>query len=520
MYKYNFILLLLFITNFVFSQDEILNDSELAQAEFHAIINPLDNNHIVLATMHGFETIEDSYFTIYISKDFGESWAISSFNGLHEGYTATGDPVLGFNTLGELFMTHLVLDEDEQILTIISKSIDGGETWEEFFVYPFEFTDKPWISIDTDPNSQYVNNIFLPTVAEDEVHLIVVDQEGTQLELNVAPDGDQIPSVTTNNKGDVYLSLLKVSDPNELYVQKYSDGGRMLEHSTFVTSFPDYTFNADDVSFRFNPCPYLAIDNSDGPYAGRLYFTYTASEPMMEKYFDVLLRYSDDEGITWSDPKVVHSDITAGVQQFYSSIYVNDQGAVLLDWYDRKEYGNGSPNTDFFFGASYDGGETFTELKLTSEPMDFNNIVTAGFGFGIGDYHQLIATDDIAICFWSDGRTNDGDLNIYFAKISIDNPSTSIIENSIIKKDIRVSKLFPQPATIELNVELELKSQKELRFEIRNLTGQLVYEKDKADYNIGKSKIVIPLDLTPNEYILSIFSEDGYFTHRKFIVAQ
>ena len=520
MYKYNFIFLLLLFANQAVGQDEILNDSELAQAEFHAAINPLDNNHIVLATMHGFETIEDSYFTIYISRDFGESWETSSFSGIHENHLATGDPVLAFNTLGELFLTHLVLDEDDQILTIVSKSIDGGLTWEEFFVYPFEFTDKPWMRIDTDPNSAYVNNIYLPTVAEDEVHLIVVDQEGTQLEMQVAPDGDQIPSVTTNNKGDVYLSLLKLSDPNELYVQKYSEGGQLFEHSTFVTSFPDYTFNAEDVSFRFNPCPYLAIDNSDGPYKGRLYFTYTASEPMMEKYFDVLLRYSDDEGVTWSDPKVVHSDITAGVQQFYSSIFVNDQGVVLIDWYDRKEHGNGSPNTDFFFGASYDGGETFSEVKLTSEPMDFNNIVTAGFGFGIGDYHQLIATDEVAISFWSDGRTNDGDLNIYFAKIGIDNPMTSIIENSIIKEDIRVSKLFPQPAATEINFELELDTQKELRFEIRNLGGQLVYSKEKAVYNMGKSTMSIPLDLAPNEYILSIYSADGYFTHRKFIVAQ
>ena len=206
----------------------------------------------------------------------------------------------------------------------------------------------------------------------------------------------------------------------------------------------------------------MAIDNSDGPYSGRLYLSYTASESEGFNFFDVFLTYSDDRGLTWSDPKIVHSDNSLRVQQFYSSLFVNDQGVLILDWYDRLDPGR---DTDFLMGISFDGGESFTEIKLNSETMDFDWVILAGTSFGIGEYHQLVASDHMAISFWSDCRSHDGDLNIYYAKVSIDNLTTSVVESGLIRDDFEISKTYPHPVSDQFHVEFSLKEKKDLYYE-------------------------------------------------------
>jgi hypothetical protein len=55
---------LLFLTLVVKGQDQILQNSEMAEAEFHTAINPTDSNNIVVATMRGFDDVTNSFFSI------------------------------------------------------------------------------------------------------------------------------------------------------------------------------------------------------------------------------------------------------------------------------------------------------------------------------------------------------------------------------------------------------------------------------------------------------------------------
>jgi len=499
------------------AQDQILQKSDRAEAEFHTAINPLDSNNIVLATMHGFSNVEDSYFSIYVTKDFGASWELSSFQGKHDGITGTGDPVIAFNSDGKLVLAHLVLTEDGEINTMLSESLDGGITWSAAYTYPDEFTDKPWLAIDRTENESTRNNIYLPTVSN-ELKFISLNESYEVLSDLVVPDADHIPSVTVASDGDIYLCDIKRSDPIDIYFQQYSEGGSALVHSTYVTTIPDFTFDAEDVSTRYNPAPYIAVDNSDGPYSGRIYIAYTGSEAIDETYFNIFLSYSDDKGLTWSEPTVVHSDNSDSIQQFYSSIYVNDKGTLLIDWYDRSNYDNSNLITDFFLGVSFDGGESFIETQLNSESMDFLTAIIAGYGFGVGDYHQLVATNNTAISFWSDGRTNDGDLNIYFAKIDLTNPISSIIEQGIINDAIKIKALYPQPTTDKINVDLELDKPFDLQYLIMNINGQVIFQGQPENYQPGKHSIQIPLDLPSGSYMLRLDNNKGFFKTLKFVI--
>jgi len=502
---------------FIYAQDGIVMQSEFAEAEFHVAINPTDENNIVVVTMHGFSDVTNSFFSIYYTRDFGQTWLKSDFEGKHIDDLGTGDPVVAFNSLGELFLVHLVVRPSNEILTILSKSEDGGETWAPSYEHPDGFTDKPWIAIDRSESSPYLNNIYVPTVSNDLI-LISLNQSAEFLAEVEIPDGDHIPSIAIGNDGDVFTSDMQWTSPLSLYVQKYTNAGTVLEHSTFVVTFPDFTFNAPDISTRFQPAPYLAIDNSDGAYSGRLYLSYTASEQTDITYFNVFLTHSDDEGLTWSTPKIVHSDTSELIQQYYSSIYVNNQGVLMMDWYDRSNFDNSNLMTDFFFGVSYDGGENFEQIQLNSEPMDFENIIPAGFGFGVGEYHQVVATNETAVSFWSDGRTNDGDLNIYFAKVDIENPISSVSEQSIIKEGINISSIYPQPVNNQIKLDIDLLDQQNLKFEILNVKGQKINESPFETFGSGLSTYSKDINLLPGNYFLKVSSDKGYFKTVKFVV--
>lgn len=515
-----FFTLILFRTSLMFSQDQLLNDNDLSEAEFHTAINPTNSSNVVLATMHDFEDVDESYFTIYYTFDFGQSWEISDYNGIPDGYFGAGDPVLSFDANGNLYLAHLVVDQNGSILTFISKSEDGGKEWEAVYNYHIQFTDKPWIAVDRSDNPESVGNIYLPTVIGDLI-LISLDSSLNELNEVFVPDGDQIPCIVTSKSGEIFMSSFKWTSPNELYLQQYEPGGSELVHSSFITSFPDFTFNMFEISSRFQPSPYLAIDNSEGPYSGRLYVAYTGSEQDDERAFNIFLTYSDDKGRSWSTPKIVHEDVTPLVQQYYSSIFVNDNGVLMIDWYDRSNYIIDTDfKTDFMLGISYDGGESFTQVKLNSHPMNFNEIIVAGAGFGIGDYHQMVASDKTALSFWSDGRMNDGDLNIYFAKVDIGNP-VGVKEQGLINMDIIVSNPYPQPASSSLQVDFQIKKKLKLKHSILTIDGSLIRQSPFQDYIVGDHSISVDLaDLPSGQYIIGLESENGYFLNRKFVVSR
>src|SRR5262249_11371113 len=58
------------------------------------------------------------------------------------------------------------------------------------------------------------------------------------------------------------------------------------------------------------PDPNLAIDHSGKRYNGRIYLTYTDSPAVGSTDTNIFVRYSDDNGNTWSPPVRVNDDTT------------------------------------------------------------------------------------------------------------------------------------------------------------------------------------------------------------------
>lgn len=502
---------------FIFAQDEIVNDADESEAEFHVAINPLDSNNIILATMSGPAGVGD--LTIYYTHDFGESWEISEFRGNHDSTQPAGDPVIAFDDEGDVYLVNLTLNSNFQIVTIISKSVDGGETW-TFGSEIADTTDKPWLAVDNNPISPAYSNIYIPMLSLFGTNLFVLNGDlNTTSEIEIMDNGDgSLPFVSVGKDGDVFVGTVSEDTTVSISMSQFTDGGTNRIHTTEIVSFPDYNASGADISERYQVTVYSAIDNSGGTYDGRLYVAYTAPESENADYLDVYLTTSDDEGITWSTPTPVHSITTLGVQQFYSSLFVNDQGVLLIDWYDRRNHPQTDSNTDFFLGISHDGGDTFTETQLNTESMDFQYAVSSASGFGIGNYHQLVATDNTAVCFWADGRTNDENLNIFMAKVNINNPTVAVEEIGLVTDKISISSPYPNPVNRQVSLEIELREAQKLQYTITDIEGRQLWSRKWMSYNAGKHQWSHICELSSGAYLLHVKSDENFVKTSKFIV--
>jgi hypothetical protein len=139
----------------------------------------------------------------------------------------------------------------------------------------------------------------------------------------------------------------------------------------------------------------IAVDNSNGPYAGNLYvamYTWTGT------YLRVQVIRSTDGGNTWSNP-VPLAPKTDTHDQFFPAISVSPTGLVGVSWLDRR---NDPANIDYqaFAAFSNDGGQSFQRnWQLTTA---FSNPDTNGAYNWMGDYTGNTFAGENFIAAWMD----------------------------------------------------------------------------------------------------------------------
>jgi len=166
-----------------------------------------------------------------------------------------------------------------------------------------------------------------------------------------------------------------------------------------------------------------------------VYLVYTLEQKNESDNTDIYVRYSDDDGATWSAGVRVNDDNTNN-SQFLPKISLDPTtGNIAVIWYDaRNDLGTGGPgdtdgipNTDAqVWGAfSTDGGRTFSKnIQIsagTSNSYDAHN------GIDYGDYSGLSFYGGIAHPAWSDNSNSTGNnpdgtlhqLDIYTASVPL-----------------------------------------------------------------------------------------------------
>ena len=423
------------------------NESEEAIA-----VNPTNPNNIVIVTNIA-EGVSGMFASV--SFDGGQTWAGRIIGNDDNLGDSCCDPSLSFDEYGNLFLTYLYNVENE---VPVALSTDGGLSFSII-----ANIDKPTSLTGQTNNSvrRLYRFVDQPTItaAKGEVWLVVnaggpmfavgapvsgLGQVGafsteevapgsnncTYGDIAIGPNGQVMQVCTLTESGQGGGKLFVNVDPDGLGPAGFGD--RVYVTHTHVGGFdfippqPDRSVDAE---------PGLAWDRTGGAHSGRVYLVYTSERPNESDDMDIYLRYSDDNGATWSDGVRVNDDSTNN-SQFMPKISLDQTtGNLAMVWYDsRADLGTGGPgdtdglpnNDAQFWGAfSTDGGVSLMPNFQISAGTS-NSHVSGNF-IDYGDYTGLSFSNGLAHPAWSDNSDSTGNnpdgilhkLDIYTSSISI-----------------------------------------------------------------------------------------------------
>ncbi len=561
------------------NRETSVSEDELPESEIHAAINPTDSNNIIISpirmnqnAMYGGDISEMMLCPVYYTTDFGETWAKSEFKNKLKREdlmpAGGGDPILVFDNEGTAYMSWIYMSMKMSGMMPDSTynsmhwaySENGGGDWQreddEYIAYTqakfqqnqtyglTNFYDKQWMAVDRS-NSEYRNTVYLSLTSmsetggyEMQVYRKSPDSSVFTDEPAIANKNDyavaQFTQIDVDLDGDVHVVFWGTVDneQNSLYHTVSTDGGRTFAPETKICDFyfaggkmiPGDQYeefkglNPD----RLYPCPQMKIDKSNGNHSGNIYVTFTAVglEGNDENGLDIYFTSSTDGGETWNSPYVVNNDMKEKRNcQFYSTVDVNPNGVVVLAWYDRRN-DVADAETDYYMAYSFNGGEYFREnFKVTTQPTDFNTVGEMNSDFGIGEYNALLTTKGYAIPVWADGRSGDGDLNVYAAFVPIEENPSGVDRISQLDGRIRLSEITPNPANDLVNLSVYLERASDVTVNLYNINGEIVKELNK-NLAFGSNEVKLNVsDLPGGEYFVLVDSYLGYAV-KKLIVSR
>lgn len=158
---------------------------------------------------------------------------------------------------------------------------------------------------------------------------------------------------------------------------------------------------------RTAPHPKMAMDNSNGPFRGRLYLVYASNEPAGNgNKPDIWLRYSTDMGSTFSAAIRVNDNPNPELSdQWFPEIWCEaTTGKLYIHWYDDRS-NPATFQTDMYATYSTTGGTTFvTSQRLNNQTFTFPNPPCAPNCYR-GDYTTIMANNPkVGFSVWGDHR--------------------------------------------------------------------------------------------------------------------
>ncbi|HEU5115225.1 MAG TPA: SdrD B-like domain-containing protein, partial [Isosphaeraceae bacterium] len=384
-----------------------------SQTETSVAIDPTNTNNIFVVS----NTTNGAGLFASSSHDGGLTWSAPQniANG-SDGLTAGScDGSVSFDSYGNLFFTYI----DSSISNIVvAMSADGGRTFTQLtrFTSPI---DQPTIT--TGPNSVWVvyNHSGVPTVS----HATVTGKGVGFVSAFSAPMSLSEPAGISGNFGDIavgpegqvavaYQNANSNSGPDRIYLNVSTNGstfgGYTLATSTNVGAFdriPVQPTRSVDAEVS------LGYDRSNGPHRGRLYMAYTDAPAPGSPDTNIFLRYSDDNGGSWSAPIKVNDDLTTNSQILPKLAVDPSTGNVAVSFYDARDSASNS-SVAYYAAISLDGGQTFLLNKRLSAGMS----TAPADSFNFGDYSGLAFSGGKLWAAWGDNSNstgeNDGSLDV------------------------------------------------------------------------------------------------------------
>jgi len=358
-----------------------------------------------------------------VSQDSGQSWiqvplanlpkftrcqgAVAGGDG---DYERASDPWVSFGPDGDGYNVSLSFNQarDAANAILVSETKDSGATWAAVKVIKRDtsaliFNDKEAITADlTDSRYVYVvwdrtedfaNGTFKgPTWfsrttdggATWEASRLIFDPGVNSQTLGnqivVMPDGDLVNGYTVFQSGSASMAVMRSGDKGANWAPQVfvaSDQSRgVLDPRT------------NEPVRTGEHIPELASDPRPG--TDNVYMVWQDARFSQGARDQIAFSKSADGGATWSVPKPIST--VPGTQAFTPAIRVDAAGNVGVTYYDFRSDSETSPtlDTDVWFLRSADGGQTFTEERLSPTSFNMRDAPVAR-GFFVGDYAGLAA---------------------------------------------------------------------------------------------------------------------------------
>ena len=356
-------------------------------------MNPMNPDQIIIGAN------ANNYYT---SNDGGLTW---QHGVITSSYGVNCDPVIVADTSGNFYYFHLVPNMSRVVCQkktgFLSPWSDGSFT----ALFNSYDMDKEWATYDPSTNNLYTTWTRFNTWGSSN------PQDSTDIFISKSTDGgltwgDQklisnIGGDATGGFGSVHGSYPATGPNGEVYVTWWSPAGLMFDKSTDEGETwldPDINITGFSVQWLYTlpgiqtgvSFPVIDCDRSNGPNNGTIYVNW-ADKRSGSNDCDIWLVKSTDSGTTWSAPKRVNDD-NPGKHQFFNDMTIDQvTGKIYIVFYDRRNYTDS--NTDVYLAVSDDGGETFSNYKISDTPFIPFSTVFFGHYIGVSAHNnKVIAT--------------------------------------------------------------------------------------------------------------------------------
>jgi hypothetical protein len=462
----------------------------------------------------------------YYSSDAGLTWTPGI---LTSGYGVWGDPVIIADTGGNFYFFHLSVPTWPQWLDriVCQKSANGGQSWNDGSFMGLNGTkdeDKEWAVVDPVNNAIYTCwtqfDLYNSSAPQDSSNIMfsrsldggmnwsaalrINNKAGDCLDMDNTVEG-AVPAVGPN--GEIYVSW---AGPLGLVFTKSTDGGVSWPADNLVIGdIPGGWDFAVSGIYRANGLPVTCCDLSNGPYRGTIYINWSDQRNGPDDT-DVWLVKSIDGGMTWSAPKRINDD-PAGRQQFFTWMTVDQvTGYVYTVFYDRRNHTDNL--TDVYMAVSRDGGETFSNFKVSETP--FNPDPSIFFG----DYTNIAAHDNVVRPIWT--RLHNGALSVMTA--IVDSIYVGLAPEKIAADPFSLEQNYPNPVQDITYFSYKIHEPTIVSLKVYDISGHVVAT-IFSDVRVSSGKHIEQFSrreygLAPGFYYIVLTSED--WVVRKKMIAE
>ena len=361
------------------------------------------------------------------TTDGGATWTESKLNSPSGVYSS---PAVVFNAKGNLFYFHLAgangknIEVDAGLDRIVcQQSIDEGKTWLDGVSIgnnPPTHQSKAWPAVQPKKNFMCVTWTQFDKFGSNDPNcqsniLFSKSNNGNKwskpVQISESPGdcaGDDftaigaIPIIGTDGK--IYVAW--ANRGNIYFDRSYDDGNTWLRSDLLIAKQEGGWALEIPGLKKSNGLPVLAMDNSAANFHGTLYLVW-ADQRNGTDDTDIWLIRSTNRGDYWGKPVRLNKD-ESHTHQFLPWITVDPtNGHVYVVYYDRRSYEDNQ--TDVYLSYSFDGGNSFKEVKISETPF------TPDASQLFGDHVNIDAYSGVITPIWT--RMDNGKTSVWTAAI-------------------------------------------------------------------------------------------------------